>query len=80
MWWIKIPKKYFPNKNIWSSCPGNYSCFAENELGKSRGFIELSGENYDDYEDYHDFHGNYDDYEGYHDYHGNYDDFEDYHD
>ena len=22
---------------------GNYSCFAENELGKSRGFIELSG-------------------------------------
>ena len=23
---------------------GNYSCLAENELGKSRGFIELSGE------------------------------------
>ena len=22
---------------------GNYSCFAENDLGKSRGFIELSG-------------------------------------
>ena len=22
---------------------GNYSCLAENELGKSRGFIELSG-------------------------------------
>jgi len=23
---------------------GNYSCLAENELGKHRGFIELSGE------------------------------------
>ena len=23
---------------------GNFSCVAENELGKSRGFIELSGE------------------------------------
>ena len=22
---------------------GNYSCYAENELGRSRGFIELSG-------------------------------------
>ena len=22
---------------------GNYSCYAENQLGKSRGFIELSG-------------------------------------
>ena len=33
----------------WNST-GNYSCFAENELGKSRGFIELSGDdfNHDD--------------------------------
>ena len=23
---------------------GNYSCLAENELGKTRGYIELSGE------------------------------------
>ena len=40
------------NEIIWQDCLGNYSCFAENELGKSRGFIELSGENhYDDCDD-----------------------------
>ena len=25
---------------------GNYSCLAENDLGKSRGYIELSGKQY----------------------------------
>ena len=41
---------------------GNYSCFAENELGKSRGFIELSGGNHHhDDEDYND--ENYEDCE-----------------
>ena len=34
-----------------SNSTGNYSCFAENELGKSRGFIELSGDDFNHHDD-----------------------------
>ena len=46
----KIMRKFFRHQLVILSVGekdfGNYSCLAENDLGKSRGYIELSGKQY----------------------------------